>query len=66
MPRSNLARQRLLVLFFLGLLLLFSPLALLFDRPFAPFGIPLLYIYLFGTWVMLIGLTTWILRSDAE
>jgi len=66
MRRSTLTRQRLVALFFVGLFLLFSPVVLLFDRPLMLCGIPLLYIYLFGVWVLLIAVSAWTLRQDAE
>ena len=56
-----LARQRLAALFFVGVLLWFSPLISLFDRPLSWYGIPLLYLYLFGTWILLIVAMAWIL-----
>jgi hypothetical protein len=66
MLRTTLIRQRFVVLFSLGLLFLFSPFVQLFDSSLAPFGIPLLYLYLFGVWGTLIAASAWILRSDAE
>ncbi len=50
MPNPTLRRQRLAALFLLGLLLWFSPLVLRFEQAGAVFGIPLLYLYLFGVW----------------
>lgn len=66
MRRSNLIRQRLTALAFLGSFLFFSPLVLLFDQPAAVGGIPLLYLYLFGAWALIIGLSAWILGMDRE
>jgi len=66
MRRSTLKRQRLVALFLVGLLLFFSPVVLLFDRPLAPFGIPLLYLFLFGAWASLIVISAWILGMDPE
>lgn len=66
MRRTTLTRQRLAALFFAALLLLFSPVVMLFDRPVAPFGTPLLYLYLFGVWALIIGLSAWILSLDGE
>jgi hypothetical protein len=66
MRRSNLTRQRLTALAFLGSFLFFSPLALVFDRPVALLGIPLLYHYLFGVWALIIAASAWILRPDRE
>jgi len=61
MQRTRLTRQRLTTLAFLGVLLFFSPLAHLFDRPLAVLGIPLPYLYLFGAWALLIALSAWII-----
>ncbi|MGB7551658.1 MAG: hypothetical protein WBM15_08860 [Chromatiaceae bacterium] len=66
MRRSNLIRQRLTALAFLGAFIFFSPLVLLFDRVAAPAGMPLLYLYLFGAWALIIGLSAWILGMDGE
>jgi len=54
MPNPTLLRQRLTALFLLGMLLWFSPLVLRFEQAGAVFGIPLLYLYLFGVWAVLV------------
>jgi hypothetical protein len=54
MSNPTLLRQRLAALFLLGLLLWFSPLVLRLEQAGAVFGIPLLYLYLFGVWVVLV------------
>ena len=46
--------QRLLVLFFFGILALNYPLLALFSKTVLWFGIPLLYLYLFVFWVIFI------------
>jgi len=61
MRRGSLTRQRLVALAFVGLLLFFSPLVGLFDQPLALAGIPLLYLYLFGAWALIIAISIWIL-----
>ena len=48
--------QRLVALFVLGCLLLSYPLLSLFNTGGTLWGIPLLYIYLFGVWAALIVL----------
>ena len=55
MPNPTLRRQRLAALFLLGLLLWFSPLVFRFEQAGTAFGIPLLYLYLFGVWAVLVG-----------
>ena len=49
--------QRLIVLFLMGVLLLNYPILSLFSLPTRVLGVPLLYLYLFGAWGLLIGLT---------
>ena len=53
----------LVAIFLLGILLLYSPIFTLFERPGAWLGIPPLYIYLFGTWAAIIAATAWIVRD---
>jgi hypothetical protein len=60
MHRISLTRQRLTALAFVGLLLFFSPLTGVFDRPVTLRGIPLLPLYLFSAWALLIALSAWI------
>jgi len=64
MRQSTLSRQRLVAVFVIGVLLLFSPVLSLFDRAADWFGIPLLYLYLFGVWALLIAAMAWILRDS--
>jgi hypothetical protein len=66
MPNPTLLRQRLAALFLLGLLLWFSPLVLRFEQLGAVFGIPLLYLYLFGVWVMLVLVAALILSRGHD
>jgi hypothetical protein len=54
--RSSLKGQRLVALFLLGCLLLNFPLVALFAGSAELFGIPLLYVYVFVAWAVLIGL----------
>jgi hypothetical protein len=60
MNHSRLTAQRLVALFLLGCLLFNFPLLALFNRGGEVFGIPLLYAYLFGTWLVLIGLMAFV------
>ena len=46
--------QRLLVLFAFGCLALNYPLLALFSKTILWYGIPLLYLYLFGLWIIFI------------
>jgi hypothetical protein len=58
MASEKQKRSRLSVLFFIGGVLFNYPVLSLFsDESKEIFGIPLLFAYLFTTWVLLIGLT---------
>jgi hypothetical protein len=63
MRHTLLVRQRLVALCLTGLLLLFSPVVGLFERPVAWLGVPLLYLYLFGVWAAMIAVSAWILAA---
>ena len=47
---------RLVALFLIGALLFNYPVLALFDRTATAFGIPVLYVYIFCAWALLIGL----------
>lgn len=55
MRRPRLKGQRLVALFLLGCLLFNHPLLSLFAGPARILGIPLLYIYLFAAWGLMIA-----------
>ena len=55
MIRSRMTSERLASLFLLGVLLFNPPLLLIFDFPDYVLGIPVLYIYLFTAWAVLVG-----------
>jgi hypothetical protein len=55
MERSGTTGQRLSALFVLGCVLLNYPVLSLFARPVDLAGIPLLYAYVFGVWLLLIA-----------
>lgn len=56
MNKPNIKIERLAVLFALGCLLFNYPLLALFNRPVLLGGVPLLYVYVFAAWALLIGL----------
>jgi hypothetical protein len=60
MPDETRRRDRLIGLFLLALLLFNPPLLLLFGGDAAPFGLPLLYLYVFVAWLLIIGAVAWI------
>jgi hypothetical protein len=49
-------RERLIALFLLGTALFSPPLLFLFDKPIRVIGLPILYLYLFLAWGLLIAL----------
>ncbi len=59
MRRSDLTGPRLAAVFLLGSVLLNYPILAIFTRPEKVAGIPLLYGYIFGAWLLLIGLMAW-------
>jgi hypothetical protein len=56
MNEYKLKGQQLLALFLGGCLLFDYPLLSLFSREGLVWGIPILYVYIFITWAVLIGL----------
>lgn len=56
MNKTHLKGQQLIALFLVGCLLFNYPLLALFSRDGLVWGIPLLYVYIFITWAVLIGL----------
>ncbi len=58
MTRDSKINKRLVALFLFGFVLLNYPILSLFNLEILIFGLPLLYVYIFGIWCLLIGLTT--------
>ncbi len=65
MIRSRMTSERLASLFLLGVLLFNPPLLLIFDFPDYVLGIPVLYIYLFTAWAVLVLLMALTIESAA-
>jgi TRAP-type C4-dicarboxylate transport system permease small subunit len=61
----NLIGQRLIALFLLGWLLFNYPLLALFNDATPLFGIPLIYVYLFAAWALLIVLMAFIVEHKS-
>jgi uncharacterized membrane protein len=57
MTRESKLNKRLVALFLLGCVLLNYPILSLFNLEIPIFGLPLLLVYIFGIWCLLIGLT---------
>ena len=66
MNRSRLTAQRLAALFLLGCALFNYPLLALFNRSGEVLGIPLLYAFLFGGWILLIALMAWTIERSED
>lgn len=66
MTRDKINGRRLVGLFLLGTLLFNFPLLHLFNRPVLVLGIPVLYLYLFATWSLIILLILIVSRSKTD
>lgn len=62
-PEPKRRVERLLGLLIGGMMLLNFPLLSIFSVNAYFFGIPVLYFYLFSVWLLIIGVTAFILRS---
>ncbi|MDQ7041372.1 MAG: hypothetical protein Q9M35_10580 [Rhodothermus sp.] len=58
-----MTRARLAALFAMALLLMNFPLLSLFSREYLILGLPVLYVYLYGVWVLVIGLLIWLMEG---
>ncbi len=59
-PPSERRRQRLAALFLGGAVLLNPPVLHAFGTPAVLFGLPVLHLYVFGVWTLLIVLIAWL------
>jgi len=57
MTRDSKTNKRLVALFLLGCVLLNFPILSLVNLEVLIFGLPLMYVYIFGVWCLLISLT---------
>jgi hypothetical protein len=64
--RSDKTGQRLVALFVMGCILFNYPILSLFSRSRDIGGIPLLYAYIFGAWILLIGLAAGAIERERE
>ena len=64
MFRSIVKSQRLVAVFLLGMLLFNYPLLALFNRASGVFGVPLLYVYIFSCWALLIALMALVIERS--
>ena len=63
MVRPKRTSERLVALFLLGVVLMFTPALGVFNQPVRLLGMPLLYLYLFVVWAALILVTAAVARS---
>ncbi|MEZ5613725.1 MAG: hypothetical protein R3E35_00760 [Rhodocyclaceae bacterium] len=66
MNRSIITGQRLAAIFLVGCVLFNYPFIALFNKPGEIFDIPLLYFYLFGVWMLLIGAMALVIERRRE
>jgi hypothetical protein len=64
MSRPGLTHERLVALFLLGLLLFTPPFLGIFNQPDRILGLPVLYLYLFAAWTLLIVLMALVIESS--
>jgi hypothetical protein len=66
MNRSGITGQRLVAVFLLGCILFNYPLLSLFNKPGEILDVPLLYIYIFGAWALLIGVMAYVIERRRD
>lgn len=66
MKQPGIRGQRLTAVFLLGCLLLNYPLLALFNTDQLVFGIPLLYVYAFVAWALLIALAALVAERKSD
>ncbi|WP_366945251.1 hypothetical protein [Zoogloea sp.] len=62
MIKATLTGQRLVALFLLGWVVVNYPVLSVFDVDHSWFGVPSLYLYVFGVWAAVIALMAWIIE----
>ena len=66
MNRSGITGQRLVAVFLLGCVLFNYPLLSLLNKPWEILDVPLLYIYIFGAWALLIGVMAYVIETRRD
>jgi len=66
MNSSGITRQRLAAVFLLGCALFNYPLLSLFNKPGEILDVPLLYIYIFAAWALLIALMAYVIEKRRD
>ena len=62
MKREDVKGQRLVALFIFGCLLFNYPVLSLFNVAAEVFGAPMLYVYIFAAWVLLVALMAFVVE----
>jgi hypothetical protein len=65
MDKFELKAQRLAALCLLGVLLFNYPMLALFNVAATAFGIPILYVYIFSAWSLLIACMAYVVESKS-
>lgn len=66
MTPENKKNKRLVALFLFGIVLLNYPILSLLNLNITVFGLPLVYVYIFGIWSLLIFLSALVMRRPKE
>jgi hypothetical protein len=66
MNRSGITGQRLAAIFLLGCVLFNYPLLSLFNKPWKILDVPLLYIYIFSAWALLIMVMAYVIERRGD
>jgi hypothetical protein len=66
MNPSGITGQRLVAVFLLGCVLFNYPLLSLFNMPGEILNVPLLYLYIFGAWALLIGVMAYVIEKRRD
>ena len=66
MTKPGIHGQRLIAVFLLGCLLFNYPLLFLFNSDHRLLGVPLLYIYIFAVWALLIALIALVITRSSD
>jgi Na+-driven multidrug efflux pump len=66
MNPSGITRQRLAGIFVLGCVLFNYPLFSLFNKPEKILDVPVLYIYIFAAWAVLIALMAYVIEKHRD
>ena len=66
MKQPGIQGERLIAVFLFGCLLFNYPLLFLFNSDHRVFGVPLLYVYIFAAWALLIALIALVVGRSSD